>query len=62
VQVSKTRYILEEGGVRIAIDQYQQTGQQILIAEVEFASDEEMHNFQMRIPYLKEITTPAQSR
>jgi CYTH domain-containing protein len=56
VQVSKTRYILEEGGVRIAIDQYQQIGQQILIAEVEFASDEEMHNFQMRIPYLKEIT------
>jgi CYTH domain-containing protein len=56
VQVSKTRYILEEGGVRIAIDRYQQTGQQILIAEVEFASDKEMHDFQMPIPCLKEVT------
>ena len=56
VMVSKTRYLLELGGLLIGLDHYRTGTDELWLAEVEFSSAEAMQNFELGLPHIREVT------
>jgi CYTH domain-containing protein len=54
--VEKTRFLKEANGFKIGIDSYTKGNDKLLLAEVEFDSDEDMSQFIMPLEYTKEVT------
>ena len=59
IEVKKTRYTLPYESFVIGFDYYSSQQDDLWIAEVEFSSFEEMNDFEMPIPILKEVTGDA---
>jgi len=56
VLVSKVRFIMAYNELTIGIDSYANEDDELLLAEVEFETEEKMKAFEMLIPYQKEVT------
>ncbi len=56
VTVSKTRYVLQYGQLVIGLDHYLTSTDELWLAEVEFASTEEMLDFELPLPHISEVT------
>lgn len=56
VMVSKTRYLLKLSELMIGLDHYRSGADELWLAEVEFSSAEAMLNFELPLPYLREVT------
>jgi CYTH domain-containing protein len=57
VAVEKTRYLMAAGPLVIGLDRYTNLSEELWIAEIEFATNVEMNNFQMPLTYLREVTS-----
>jgi CYTH domain-containing protein len=57
IEVKKTRYCWPYESFVIGFDYYSIPQEDLWIAEVEFSSFEEMNDFVMPIPVLKEVTS-----
>jgi len=56
VTVRKTRYVLQYGRLVIGLDHYLTPTDELWLAEVEFASAEEMSSFELPLPHISEVT------
>jgi CYTH domain-containing protein len=56
VTVSKTRHVLQYGRLVIGLDHYLTSTDELCLAEVEFASTEEMASFELPLPHISEVT------
>jgi len=56
IVISKTRFLKTIDKVLIGIDRYANSVRELLIAEVEFSTLEEMNSFEMPLPFLREVT------
>lgn len=56
IKVSKTRHLLELGGLIFGLDHYRTGTDELWLAEVEFPSAEAMRDFEMPLPYIRDVT------
>lgn len=56
VLVSKVRFLMAYNELTIGIDSYANEDDELLLAEVEFETEEQMNAFEMPIPYQTEVT------
>jgi len=56
VVVSKLRFVMPYNELTIGIDSYATERDELLLAEVEFETEEQMRVFEMPIPYQTEVT------
>jgi len=56
VTVGKTRYMQQYGQLAIGLDHYFTPTDELWLAEVEFASTEEMLDFELPLPHISEVT------
>jgi CYTH domain-containing protein len=56
VTVSKTRHVLQFGKLVIGLDHYLTATDELWLAEVEFASTEEMPGFELPFPHIGDVT------
>ena len=57
IAVEKTRHLVAAGPLVIGLDRYTNLSEELWIAEIEFATQVEMNNFQMPLTYIREVTT-----
>ena len=60
VTVSKTRHLLQSGELTIGLDHYFTETDELWLAEVEFASPEQMLDFELPLPCVREVTGQAE--
>jgi CYTH domain-containing protein len=56
VTVSKTRYLLQLSQLVVGLDHYRTGTGELWLAEVEFPSREAMRDFDLPLPYVREVT------
>lgn len=56
VMISKTRYLMELDGLTIGLDHYRTGTDELWLAEVEFSSAEAMRDFELHLPFIREVT------
>jgi|SRR5882724_2409220 len=56
VVVTKIRYLLQLGLVVVGLDHYKNGTDELWLAEVEFSTERAMRDFELPLPYVREVT------